>query len=84
MKCNSKVLVKIAVGLGLALAVAYLVLPEARAVLLVSAPFLAALICPIAMLIMMAGMTQNKKGENAKPNENEAETGVHPSSADKA
>ncbi len=75
MKCDSKMMVKIAVGLGVALAVAYFALPAAHAFILASAPLLVALICPVAMLFMMKGMNENKKEESARPDESKAGSG---------
>ena len=84
MKCDSKMMVKMAVGLSLALAVAYFALPAAKAFILASAPLLVALICPAAMLFMMKGMNANKKDGNGAPDEKKAESGdqgVHPPKA---
>lgn len=67
MKCDSKTMLKTAAGLGLALAVAYFTLPAARTLILASAPILLALICPVAMLLMMGNMNGNKKDDGAKP-----------------
>lgn len=77
MKCDSKMMVKIAVGLGVALAVAvaYFALPAAHAFILASAPLLVALICPVAMLFMMKGMNENRKDESARPDESKAGAG---------
>lgn len=84
MKCDSKMLVKMAVWLGLGLAVAYFAIPAAHAFILTSAPFLVALICPVAMLFMMKGMNGNQKNESAKPGENKAESGGRDVDPDKA
>lgn len=84
MKCDSKILVKMAVWLGLGLAVAYFAIPAAHAFILASAPFLVALICPVAMLFMMKGMNGNQKNESAKPGESKAESGVRDGDPDKA
>ncbi|TAM91118.1 MAG: DUF2933 domain-containing protein [Candidimonas sp.] len=72
MKCDSKMMVKTAAGLSLALAVAYLALPAAHAFVVASAPFLVTLICPVAMLLMMKGMNENKKGESTQPGESKS------------
>ncbi len=76
MNCNSKTMIKLAIGLGIALAVAYFTLPEAKAFILASAPILVALICPLAMLFMMKGMTANKKDGNAAPDAYKATSGA--------
>ncbi len=67
MKCDSKTMLKAAAGLGIALAVAYFTLPAAHTLLLASAPILLALICPVAMLLMMRNMSGSKKDDGAKP-----------------
>ena len=67
MKCDAKTMLKTAAGLGLALAVAYFTLPAARMLILVSAPILLALICPVAMLLMMRNMNGSRKDDGAKP-----------------
>ena len=84
MKCDSKMMVKMAVWLGVGLAVAYFALPAAQALILASAPLLVALICPVAMLFMMKGMSGSKKDESAKPGESKAESGVRDADPDKA
>lgn len=84
MKCDSKMMVKMAVGLGAGLTVAYFALPAAHALILASAPFLVVLICPVAMFFMMKGMNGNKKDESAKPGESKAESGVRDAGPDKA
>ena len=66
MKCDSKMMLKTAAGLGIALAVAYFTLPAARTLILASAPILLALICPVAMLLMMKAMNGSKKDDGAK------------------
>lgn len=66
MKCDSKMMLKIAGGLGVALGVAYFTLPAAQALILASAPILLALICPVAMLLMMKTMNGSTKDEGAK------------------
>lgn len=84
MKCDSKMMVKMAVWLGVGLAVAYFALPAAQALILASAPFLVALICPVAMFFMMKGMNGNKPDESAKPGESKTESGVRDTNPDKA
>lgn len=74
MKCDSKTMVKMAVWLGLGLAAAYFAVPAAHAFILASAPFLVALICPLAMLFMMKSMNGNQRDETAKPGESKAES----------
>ena len=66
MNCNSKTMLKTAVALGIATAVAYFTLPAAHAFILASAPLLVVLICPVAMIIMMMGMNTDKKAASAK------------------
>lgn len=84
MKCDSKMMVKMAVWLGIGLVVAYFAVPATHAFILASAPFLVALICPVAMFFMMKGMNGNQKDESANPGEKKAESGVHDADSDKA
>ena len=84
MKCDSKTMVKMAVWIGVGLAVAYFALPAAQVFILASAPILVALICPVAMFFMMKGMNGSKKDESAKPGESKAESGVREADPDKA
>lgn len=75
MKCDSKMMMKIAAGLGIGLVAAYFALPAAHAYIVASAPFLVVLICPVAMLFMMMGMNgmnENMKGESAQPGKSKA------------
>lgn len=71
MKCDSKTMIKIAVGLGAALAIAYVAWPAAQTFILASAPFLLALSCPLAMIFMMKGMNSERKDARAEPGEGE-------------
>ena len=75
MKCDAKTMLKTATGLGLALAVAYFTLPAAQTLILASAPILLALICPVAMLLMMRNMNGSKKDDGAKPDKTEPAPG---------
>lgn len=84
MKCDSKIMMKIALGLGLGLAVAYFALPAAQVLILASAPILLALICPVVMLFMMMGMQGDKKNEAEKPGESKAKAGVREADPEKA
>jgi len=69
MKCDSKMMLKTAAGMGIVLAVAYFTLPAAQTFILASAPILLVLICPVAMLLMMASMNGSKKDDGAKPDQ---------------
>jgi len=70
MKCDANTMIKVAAGLGIALAVAYVALPSAHAFILASAPILLALACPLAMVVMMfamKGMNGGNKDDSPKP-----------------
>lgn len=56
MRCNAKTMIKIGAALGAALALAYALMPDARALVLAGAPALLLLLCPISMIAMMAMM----------------------------
>lgn len=53
MHCSPKAMIKAASVLGGALLIAYFAFPEAQTLVLVSAPILLALICPVMMIVMM-------------------------------
>lgn len=84
MNCDFKTMIKIAVGLGAALAVAYFAVPAAHAFILASAPLLVALVCPIAMILMMRGMNGSKNDERSKLDESKMKSGVGDADPDKA
>lgn len=53
MKCSTNTMLKVGAGLGITLGVSYFAFPAAQTMILASAPFLLALICPISMGVMM-------------------------------
>lgn len=61
MKCNTKTMFSVAVGLFAAAAFAYFAIPAAKELILASVPLLFALVCPISMLLMMKGMHGNQQ-----------------------
>lgn len=66
MKCDTKTMIKVGVGIGAVLAVAYAMLPAFRALILASAPILLALICPLSMIFMMKSMNACNKESDTK------------------
>ena len=66
MKCGMKMMIKAALGLGVAIAVAYATLPATREWIAASAPFLFFLICPLMMVFMMKGMQSCDKGQKTE------------------
>ena len=84
MHCSFQTMIKFAAGIGAILAVAYFALPEARACLLASTPFLLALVCPVSMFAMKGkDNTADSKEERAKPGEATA-SGYYDAAPDKA
>lgn len=65
MKCDMKTMMKAALGLGVAIAVAYATMPAARAWILASASFLFFLLCPLMMFFMMKGMQSYDEEQRA-------------------
>lgn len=59
-------MVKVGVGVGALLTVAYLTLPAAREFISVATPFLLFLICPLTMLFMMKSMNSCHKENEVK------------------
>ena len=62
MNC-SKNMIRVAAGIGAVFLAGYLAFPELRIALVSLAPFAAALICPISMLLMMKMMSSNKTSQ---------------------
>ncbi len=75
MKCNFKVMLSVGIAMALGAVSAYLAFEGARVAIVASLPVLAALLCPISMLVMMkfmhaSGQAQacaSKPGEAALP-----------------
>lgn len=63
MNCHLKVMLSVAVAMAAGAAFAYFTFEEARAGILASLPILAALLCPVSMLLMMKLMhSEGKEG----------------------
>lgn len=62
MECNLKVMLSVAAAMATAAGLAYLSFEAARAAILASLPFLAVLLCPISMLVMMKLMHSSGNG----------------------
>lgn len=62
MQCDIKTMIKVALGLGVVVAGAYVFVPVARVLIIAAAPFLFFLLCPISMFFMMKGMNSNSCG----------------------
>lgn len=69
MKCDMKMMIKTALGLGVVVAVAYAMLPAAREWIVGGAPFLFFLICPLMMLFMMKAMHSSDKKHTTEKNQ---------------
>ncbi|TKR53358.1 DUF2933 domain-containing protein [Allopusillimonas ginsengisoli] len=79
MKCDMKMMIKTALGLGAVVAVAYATLPDAREWIAGGAPFLFFLICPLMMLFMMKAMHSsdgNQMPEKAQDNKIPSESQI--------
>jgi hypothetical protein len=66
MKCDTKTMVKTAIGLGLLGVIAYFALPQFRSFILGISPFLLGLVCPLSMIFMMKAMSQHQEKPDAK------------------
>ena len=64
--CSMKTMIKMILGIGVLLIVAYVVFPQFQASIASMAPLLLALACPLAMVFMMAGMGGNNNREKEK------------------
>ena len=67
MKCNAKTMLSVAVAMGLAALLAYLAFPEAKLFILANTSVLAALICPVSMLVMMWPMRGHRDHTDKPP-----------------
>lgn len=65
MKCNAKLMLKVAAGLAVVLALLYVAVPGTQAMIAASAPFLLLLLCPLSMMIMVLAMNGND-GDRSK------------------
>lgn len=80
MNCNTNTMLKVAAGLGLILGAAYFTLPAAQTLILVYAPLLLALLCPISMgimMLMMKGSSDGKSNESASAGLKHKTSDVH-------
>ncbi len=59
--CSLKMMIKIALGIGLLLIIGYLALPQYHATFASLAPLLLVLACPLAMYFGMRGMHEEKR-----------------------
>ena len=83
MKFDSKTLLKPAVSLGIVLLVAYFVPHAVRMIAFAGYPFLAVLLCPLAMMFMMKGIHDNA-ASSVKQDGAKSETDVIDVGPDKA
>ncbi len=60
MKCDTKTMVKTAIGLGLLGIIGYFALPQFRSFIVSLSPILLGLVCPLSMIIMMKGMNAHQ------------------------
>lgn len=61
MQCDTKTMLKVGTGMAAALVIAYFALPAFRTWIIGSAPILLSLICPLAMLFTVKGMSSCSK-----------------------
>lgn len=59
MQCDTKTMIKVALGLAVVVAGAYAFIPVARVLIIAAVPFLFFLVCPISMILMMKSMNSN-------------------------
>ena len=67
MKCDTRLMIRMAAGLGVLAVIGYFALPQFRAFILGISPVLFALICPLAMIFMMKSMQSHQKEREATP-----------------
>jgi hypothetical protein len=66
MQCDTKTMLKVGAGIGVALAIAYFAMSAFRIWIVGSTPILLSLICPLSMLFMMKGMSSCSKESETK------------------
>lgn len=76
MKCDTKTMIKTAIGMGLLGVIGYFALPQFRSFIVGISPFLLALACPLSMIIMMKGMNSHQKEQEKKQDLNSEPTKV--------
>ena len=64
MKCNAKLMLKVATGLAVVFGLLYVAVPGTQAMIAASAPFLLLLLCPLFMMIMVVAMNRNDNDRN--------------------
>ena len=67
--CSIKTIIKIALGIGLLLLIAYVAFPQYQATIGALAPYLLFLACPLAMFFMMKGMNTPPQEKDKKPDQ---------------
>lgn len=80
MKCNFKLMLSVGLVMALGAAFAYLAFEDARLAIVASLPVLAALLCPISMLVMMKFMHSSGQAQACA---NKSEEAVEPRRDDK-
>jgi hypothetical protein len=80
MKCNFKLMLSVGLVMALGAAFAYLAFEDARVAIVASLPVLAALLCPISMLVMMKFMHSSGQAQACA---NQSEEAVAPRRDDK-
>ncbi len=63
--CNMKTMLKMILGIALLAGIAYVAFPQYQASIASVTPFLLALACPLAMLLMAVGMSRDKESPAA-------------------
>lgn len=82
MTCSFKTMMKVGVALVAAVAIGYAAVPALREWLVAFSPFLFLLVCPLAMVLMMRGMSAHDSNAAVLPPSGQIPGAAEASNAD--
>lgn len=82
MTCSFKTMMKVGVALVVAVAIGYAAVPAIREWLVAFSPFLFLLVCPLAMVLMMRGMSAHDSNSTVLPSSGQMPEAAEASNAD--
>jgi hypothetical protein len=82
MTCSFKTMMKVGVALVAAVAIGYAAVPALREWLVAFSPFLFLLVCPLAMVLMMRGMSSHDSNSAVVPRSGQTPAATQVSNTD--
>lgn len=82
MTCSFKTMMKVGVALVAAVAIGYAAVPALREWLVAFSPFLFLLVCPLAMVLMMRGMSSHDSNSAVVPRSGQTPAATEVSNTD--